>query len=111
MEHGPTIAMSRSSAKDRMRVRSSRHFATRREPVSESDSSSRMIAGGNVIGEEPIIGAGAVLPEKFSAPPRSLVLGIPARVVREARPEDARWTVGAAEHYTKLGAWYRENLK
>ena len=70
-----------------------------------------VLVGGNVIGEETIIGAGAVLPEKFSPPPRSLVLGIPARVVREARPEDARWTVDAAEHYTKLGAWYRENLK
>ena len=58
-----------------------------------------------------IVGAGAVLPEKFSPPARSLVLGVPARVVREARPEDARWTVRAAEHYTELGAWYRENLK
>lgn len=70
-----------------------------------------VLVGGNVIGEETIVGAGAVLPEKFSPPPRSLVLGIPARVVREARPEDARWTVRAAEHYTELGAWYRENLK
>ena len=64
-----------------------------------------------VIGEETIVGAGAVVPEKFSPPPRSLVLGVPAKVVREARPEDARWTVRAAEHYTELGAWYRENLK
>jgi len=70
-----------------------------------------VLVGGNVIGEETIVGAGAVLPEKFSPPPRSLVLGVPARVVREARPEDARWTVRAAEHYTQLGAWYRENLK
>ena len=70
-----------------------------------------VLVGGNVIGEETIVGAGAVLPEKFSPPPRSLVLGVPARVVREARPEDARWTVRAAEHYTELGAWYRENLK
>jgi len=70
-----------------------------------------VLVGGNVIGEETIVGAGAVLPEKFSPPARSLVLGVPARVVRETRPEDARWTVRAAEHYTELGAWYRENLK
>jgi len=44
-------------------------------------------------------------------PARSLVLGVPAKVVREARPEDARWTVRAAEHYTELARWYRENLK
>src|SRR5438105_1646928 len=123
MEQGPTIAIRRASACVRMRINSSRHLATRREPPSERGSSSSVIArnvligqaavlvGGNVIGEETIVGAGAVLPEKFSPPARSLVLGVPARVVREARPEDARWTIRAAEHYTELGAWYRENLK
>ncbi|OLD11028.1 MAG: hypothetical protein AUJ06_01120 [Chloroflexi bacterium 13_1_40CM_3_70_6] len=69
-----------------------------------------MLVGGNVVGEETIVGAGAVLPEKFEAPARSLVLGVPARVVREVRPEDARWTVHAARHYTELSRWYRENL-
>jgi len=70
-----------------------------------------VLVGGNVIGEETIVGAGAVLPEKFSPPARSLVLGVPAKVVRETRPDDARWTVRAAEHYTDLGRWYRENLR
>ena len=58
-----------------------------------------------------LVGAGAVLPERFAAPARSLVLGVPARVVREVRPEDDRWTSGAAHHYADLSAWYRENLK
>ena len=70
-----------------------------------------VLVGGNVIGEETIVGAGAVLPERFSPPARSLVLGVPAKVIREARPEDARWTVHAAEHYTDLARWYRENLR
>jgi len=70
-----------------------------------------VLVGGNVIGAETIVGAGAVLPEKFSPPARSLVLGVPAKVVREVRPDDARWTVRAAEHYTELARWYRENLK
>jgi len=52
-----------------------------------------------------------VLAERFAAPARSLVLGVPARVVREVRPEDDRWTVGAAQHYAELSAWYRENLR
>jgi carbonic anhydrase/acetyltransferase-like protein (isoleucine patch superfamily) len=43
-------------------------------------------------------------------PPHSLVVGIPARVVREARPEDERWTVKAAEHYVELSGWYRDNI-
>jgi len=33
-----------------------------------------------------------------------------AKVVRQARPEDERWTVKAAEHYVELGAWYRDNI-
>ena len=52
-----------------------------------------------------------MLPEGFDAPPRSLVLGVPARVIREVRDDDARWTVGAAAHYAELSAWYRENLR
>jgi len=58
-----------------------------------------------------VIGAGAVLPEGFDAPARSLILGVPAKVIREVRPEDERWTVGAAAHYAELSAWYRENLR
>jgi carbonic anhydrase/acetyltransferase-like protein (isoleucine patch superfamily) len=70
-----------------------------------------VLVGGNHVGTGTIIGAGAVLPEGFDAPARSLVLGVPAKVVREVRPEDERWTVGAAKHYEELSAWYRENLK
>ena len=73
--------------------------------------SAAVLVGANTVGERTIVGAGAVLPERFAAPARSLVLGVPARVVREVRPEDDRWTSGAAHHYAELSAWYRENLK
>jgi phenylacetic acid degradation protein len=67
--------------------------------------------GRNHVGTGTIVGAGAVLPEGFDAPARSLVLGVPARVIREVRADDARWTVGAAKHYAELSSWYRENLR
>jgi carbonic anhydrase/acetyltransferase-like protein (isoleucine patch superfamily) len=70
-----------------------------------------VLVGRNHVGTGTIVGAGAVLPEGFDAPERSLVLGVPAKVVRPVRDEDARWTVGAARHYADLSAWYRENLK
>ena len=70
-----------------------------------------VLVGGCVVGTGTIIGAGAVLPEKMTVPPHSLVVGIPARVVRQARPEDERWTVTAAAHYVELGAWYRDNIE
>jgi carbonic anhydrase/acetyltransferase-like protein (isoleucine patch superfamily) len=70
-----------------------------------------VLVGGCVVGTGTIIGAGAVVPAKMQVPARSLVVGVPAKVVREAKPEDARWTVQAALHYAELGAWYRDNLK
>src|SRR5207237_6623650 len=45
------------------------------------------------IGTGTIVGAGAVVREQMAVPPHSLVVGVPATVVREARPEDERWPV------------------
>lgn len=70
-----------------------------------------VLVGGNTVGTGSIVAAGAVLPQGMSVPPRSLVAGVPAKVVREARTEDERWTIGAAAHYTDLAAWYRANLR
>ena len=70
-----------------------------------------VLVGRNHVGTGTIVGAGAVLPEGFDAPERSLVLGVPAKVVRPVRDDDARWTIGAAHHYAELSAWYRENLQ
>lgn len=70
-----------------------------------------VLTGANHVGAGTVIGAGAVLPEGMKVPGSSLVLGIPARVIRATGPDDERWTVRAAEHYTELGAWYRENLR
>jgi len=69
-----------------------------------------VLVGGCVIGTGSIVGAGAVVRAKMTVPPRSLVVGVPAAVVREARPEDERWTVKAAEHYVELASWYRDNI-
>lgn len=70
-----------------------------------------VLVGRNHVGARTIVGAGAVLPEGFDAPEGTLVLGVPAKVVRDVREDDARWTVGAAHHYAELSAWYRDNLK
>lgn len=69
-----------------------------------------VLVGGCVIGTGSIVGAGAIVRENMTVPPHSLVVGVPGRVVREAKPEDERWTVRAAGHYVELGAWYRDNL-
>ncbi|MEM6569357.1 MAG: gamma carbonic anhydrase family protein [Planctomycetota bacterium] len=46
-----------------------------------------VLLGGSVIGEESIIGAGAVVKEGMVVPPRSLVVGVPAKVVREVEED------------------------
>lgn len=67
-----------------------------------------VLTGRNRVGSETIVGAGAVFPEGLEVGERKVVVGVPARVVREVRPEDARWTHDAAEHYVELSAEYRE---
>ncbi len=65
------------------------------------------LVGRNRVGTGTIVGAGAVLPEDMHVGPRKVVLGVPARVVRDAKPEDERWTVEAARTYAALSAEYR----
>ncbi len=67
-----------------------------------------VLVGNNKVGSGTVIGAGAVLPEGMSVPERKVVVGVPAKVVRDARPEDERWTHAAAEHYVALSTEYRE---
>lgn len=64
-----------------------------------------------VIGRNCLIGAGALVTEGKVIPDNSLVLGSPAKVVRELSPEDiARMQAGAA-HYVARGAEYARTLK
>ncbi|MCM2323972.1 MAG: gamma carbonic anhydrase family protein [Oligoflexia bacterium] len=52
-----------------------------------------------VIGDDSIIGAGALVTKGTRIPPRSLVLGAPARVARELTAEEIAWLAESAENY------------
>ncbi len=58
------------------------------------------ILDGVVIGSGSIIGAGAVVTK--SVPPRSLVMGIPGKVVRQLSESEAADLITHAHHYEKL---------
>ncbi|MGJ3508972.1 gamma carbonic anhydrase family protein [Enemella sp. A6] len=61
-----------------------------------------VVMNGAVIGAESLVAAGALVLEGTEVPPRSVVMGSPAKVVRELDPEKAaRFRVGAA-NYVKL---------
>lgn len=58
-----------------------------------------VLLNGVVVGCGSVIGAGAVLPEGMVVPPASLVLGVPARVVRPVDDELAARIRRTWEHY------------
>ena len=59
------------------------------------------------VGAGSIIAAGAVVPENMKIPPGSLVMGVPAKIVRQVDPAlKARHQAGV-EHYVRLAAEHR----
>jgi carbonic anhydrase/acetyltransferase-like protein (isoleucine patch superfamily) len=65
-----------------------------------------VVLNGAVVGEESIVAAGAVVLEGQQIPPRSLVVGIPARVVRTVTEEDVARIIHGAQHYVTAAAEY-----
>lgn len=61
-----------------------------------------------VIGQHSIIGAGALVTEGKIIPPRSLVLGMPGRVVRELSDQDLQSIFHGAQHYVEAAALYKK---
>src|SRR5882672_8867174 len=64
-----------------------------------------------VIGSGCLIGAGALIPEGKTYPDGVLVVGSPAKVVRELTPEEKEALLGNAETYVRRSKLYREKLK
>ena len=63
-----------------------------------------ILLDGCVIGEGSVIAAGALVPPGKSIPPRSLVMGVPGRVVRQVTEEECAANLVNARRYTALGA-------
>lgn len=67
-----------------------------------------VVLDGAVVGEEAMIGAGAVVPEGATIPPRTLAMGVPAKVVRELREEDLERLREDAARYVRYARIYQE---
>ena len=59
------------------------------------------------IGEGSIIGMGAVISDNKEIPPRSVVMGVPGRVVRTVTEKEWDMSKAHAELYSKLASKYR----
>jgi len=64
------------------------------------------LLGGSEVGEECVIAAGSLVPEGRQIPPRSVVMGVPGRVVREVRPEEVQRTRTICAGYLELARRY-----
>ncbi len=62
---------------------------------------------GAVIGAGAVVAAGALVPEGAVVPPGMVAMGIPARVTRPVRPEEARRAREGTEHYVELSMLHR----
>jgi carbonic anhydrase/acetyltransferase-like protein (isoleucine patch superfamily) len=58
------------------------------------------------IGEECLIAAGAVVTEGRRIPPRSVVMGIPGKIVREITAEELERTHAICAHYLEMAQRY-----
>jgi carbonic anhydrase/acetyltransferase-like protein (isoleucine patch superfamily) len=66
-----------------------------------------VVLNGAVVGEESIVASGALVPEGMQVPPRSLVMGMPARVRRPLTDDEREGLRRYAERYVGYKETYR----
>ncbi len=66
------------------------------------------LLGGSEIGRECLVAAGAVVPPNMIVPERTLVAGVPAKVVREVTARDLAYLQKLPPHYERLAAEHVE---
>ena len=70
-----------------------------------------VVLNGAVIGKQCLVGAGAIVTERKQFPDRSLILGAPAKVIRQLTDEEIAVILHGAEHYVRRGAQYKADLR
>jgi len=65
-----------------------------------------LLLSGCDVGEECLIAAGSLVTEGRRIPPRSVVMGVPGRVVREITADELRQTRSVSAHYLEMAQRY-----
>ena len=65
-----------------------------------------IIMDGAVIGEDSVVGAGALVVEGTMVPPKSLILGSPAKVKRPVTEKELAWIRESAGNYVRYARQY-----
>jgi carbonic anhydrase/acetyltransferase-like protein (isoleucine patch superfamily) len=64
-----------------------------------------------VVGEESIVGALCFVPSEMKIPPRKVVVGNPAKIIKNASDEMIKWKTEGTKLYQQLARDHRESLK
>ena len=67
------------------------------------------VLNGAHIGKNSIVGAGAVVSEGKEFPEKSLILGVPAKAVRQLTSEQIKMIQDNADNYVRLSKQYKED--
>jgi carbonic anhydrase/acetyltransferase-like protein (isoleucine patch superfamily) len=67
-----------------------------------------IVLNGARVGKGTVIAAGALVPERMEIPPGSMVMGMPAKVKRELRPEEIERFRENAQNYVRYREAFRE---
>lgn len=70
-----------------------------------------VVLNGAVIGAESLVGAGALVTEGKSFPPRSLIIGSPAKAIRTLTDDDIAGLQRNAQTYVERGQAFKTELK
>lgn len=69
-----------------------------------------IVLNGATVGEYSIVAAGALVPEGKEIPPRSLVIGVPGKVLREVTQEEVQRIEDGAKGYIERGKNYWKGI-
>jgi carbonic anhydrase/acetyltransferase-like protein (isoleucine patch superfamily) len=69
-----------------------------------------VVLNGAVIGSGCLVGAGALITERKVFPDGTLIIGAPAKVIRELTAEERENLLKVAANYAERGAYYRNHL-
>lgn len=70
-----------------------------------------IILNGAVINQNSIVAAGSLVTENAEFPPGSLIMGTPAKVIRDLTKDEIAEIHESAEHYVKLAKEHKKSLK
>ena len=70
-----------------------------------------VVMNGAVIGKQCLVGAGAIVTERKTFPDRMLIIGVPAKAMRELTDAEVANLASAAAGYVSRGGLFRDELE